>query len=219
LSFVSENRFNENANVQTSQTYSNQKNYVTGFQIPLIATLGGKEGIYGVVSVPPGLLPVGWSITLSQLNETELRKPKPSKGVCDSNDKAVQQQEGLASVAFDMVIRDDQGREKSLQDLLKGVKKDSSASKGLGINLAYLLTPEQRKTLEDGKGELQYIYLDNGDKSWSFLDEKTTAKGGSFGNATTSVNHLTSKFGRQFSSSFFLFPYSFLFIKVSRYCL
>jgi len=165
----------------------------------LVATFRGKEGIYGLVTVPPGLLPVGWSITLSQLNETDLEKPKPAEKSCHSPSKESQAQEGLVTVAFDMVIRDDQGRERPLQDLLKEAKPGSEAAKGLGINLIYFLTPEQRQILNQGDGELKYIYLDNGDESWNLLGEETSTKGGSFGNATTSVNHLTSEFSLCFS--------------------
>jgi len=149
-------------------------------------TVAGDESgaVYGTIVIPPRLIPVGWTIKITPVNESELEKPKPKSDGCAKVDEEEQK---VDSVAFNMVILDQRGRERSLQKLLE---RDKS-KEGIQITLAYSLTKAQRKTFNPD--DLKFIYLQEGDDSWKLSAEDVTVSGKGFGNITTTINHLTSK--------------------------
>jgi len=164
--------------------------FKSGVTIPILA----GEFSYGAITIPPGLIPAGWSVTITAVEKNDLKKPKPTKddnsGCGDSNNKdsSDDNETGeLATVGFDMTIRDENGKERSLANLLQ----KASDTEGIGIRLVYSLTKEQQMRFSEK--DLRYIYLENGDEAWKFVDaENKILKPGSFGNITTTVDHLTS---------------------------
>jgi len=137
------------------------------------------------ISIPPGLIPVGWSVVISPVNNTDLKKPKPSSDNCGGDQQSSDVE--INSIAFNMVILDDRGRERSLQQLLER----SRDGQGLKITLAYSMTDSERKNFR--VNDLKFIFLEEGDKSWQVSSEDVDITGNGFGNITTTINHLTSK--------------------------
>eukprot|EP01102_Stenamoeba_stenopodia_P018582 TRINITY_DN6835_c0_g5_i1.p1 TRINITY_DN6835_c0_g5~~TRINITY_DN6835_c0_g5_i1.p1 ORF type:complete len:945 (-),score=93.12 TRINITY_DN6835_c0_g5_i1:82-2832(-) len=157
--------------------------YRNGVKIDLIAKgRDGRKYKYGDVTVPPQLVPIGWTIDIYRVNSADLNKPKPSKDECGSDKKKNPSE--IVSIAFNMIIRDEHGRQRSLEDLLKKQKD----SKGLGLELSYFLDNKQKK---DGKS-LKIGYLGDKDSSWKFLDGNDSPVKDNFGNAKGHTNHLTS---------------------------
>jgi len=155
--------------------------------VPLLVR--GKGNLfyeYGTVSIPPKLIPVGWSVEIKRVNASDQSKPKPSSkaGDCDKENK--QSSQDPVTISFDLVIKDEKGRERKLQDLLK-----ARESRGIELSLQYLLKDKQTNS-----EALRYIYLDDGEPEWSFLDEDTKSGNDDFGRANTTLKHLTSKSSR-----------------------
>jgi len=164
--------------------------FKNGVTIPILA---GKYS-YGSITIPPGLIPVGWSVTITAVDKKDLAKPKPTKddgsgGCGDSKKKDSSKDEetgGIATIAFDLTIRDEDGKERSLAELLQ-----ASKTEGIDIRLVYSISKEQQKRFSEK--DLRFIYLENGDEAWNFVDgENKVSKPGSFGNISTTVDHLTS---------------------------
>jgi len=190
---VSKEEFEPDSVIDRSVTTVTKKLFVEGFDIPLTVTRDNQQSTYGVVSVPPGLIPVGWAVVISPVNQTELDKPKPSddcgEGQTDNGGSA----ERIRSIAFNMVILDNRARERSLQELLQ---RDRSGE-GLGISLTYSLTKSERERFS--AKDLRYIYLEEGGDSWQLSSDQVKISGVSdgFGNISTTVAHLTSKYLRK----------------------
>jgi len=132
----------------------------------------GHRGIYGRIHLEPGLIPVGWTVEVLPVNETDLQKPKPSTSTCgDSNGEAAQAQSAVVSLAFNLVIRDSKGRKRSLEELLNA-----------------------RKNSSHNRDRLRFGYLRDGDSAWQHLEDNSDVEfEGDFGNATAVTKHLTSK--------------------------
>jgi len=76
-----------------------------GFIIPL--TRSGK--LFGLVTVPSGLIPVGWTILISPVSDEDLKKDTPSQhSECDTKSKKNHdkpEEQKFVSLAFDMKIK------------------------------------------------------------------------------------------------------------------
>lgn len=140
--------------------------------------------MYGSIVIPPELIPVDWTVKITPVNDTELEKPKPEVTGCGS-DKVDEKDQQVDSVAFNMVILDSKGRQRSLQKLLERNHGD-----GIEITLAFSLSKSQRDQFNSN--DLKFIYLQEGDESWQLSTEDVTVSGNGFGNITTTINHLTS---------------------------
>jgi len=157
-----------------------------GVKFEIIATgKNGKKYAYGSVSVPAHLIPVGWSVEISRVEHSDLEKPKPSTN-CEGSDNDNTLKSQIVSLAFDLIIRDQHGRQRSLEALLKG----ENESKGLELELSYLLENHEK----DGN-QLRMGYLGDGDSSWKYLDDKPSTVSDVFGRKKGTTNHLTSNFG------------------------
>jgi len=135
------------------------------------------------------LIPVGWRVVISPVNQTDRNKPKPSSSSdnCDDKKEDTTNDEAIKSIAFNMVILDDRGWERSLQQLLE----HSKTGEGLRITLTYSLIESELK--DHNEKDLKFIFLQDGDESWQVSDEDVEITGETFGNISTTVYHLTSK--------------------------
>jgi len=189
VSSISKSEFDPNSDIDESITRITKSVFKYGIDIPLTVTQDdGTKSSYGEVSIPPGLVPIGWSVVISPVNQTDLDKPKPysTSDSCGGGDRHESEEPEIRSIAFNMVILDDRGRQRPLQELLD----KSKSGQGLGITLTYSMPQSQRMQLRD----LKFIFLEEGDDSWrvSAEDIEITGNNG-FGNISTTVNHLTSK--------------------------
>jgi len=186
---VTRDEFSKNTAILGTSQKITRKDYQSGFTIDV--TGPGKSGqkqpvfSYGSVRVPSGLIPVGWTVDIYSVNETDLEKPKPTKKRCSDGNVEGSDEAEIVSVAFNLVIRDEKGRERSLEALLKKRGKE-----GLGLELSYSLSKEQRSS----DNSLQFGYLRDGDPSWKFLeDTQDISAKHEFGRAKGTTNHLTSE--------------------------
>ena len=192
---VSKDDFDPDSVIDKSVTTVTKKLSEEGFNIPLTVTRGNQQGVYGVVSGPPGLIPVGWTVVISPVNATDLNKPQPSDHCGDVHKTG---NNGIGddsrSIAFNVVILDTQGRERSLQELLQ-----RENGEGLGISLTYSMTESERDRFS--AKDLRYIYLEEGGDSWQLSSDHVDITGGrdGFGNISTTVSHLTSITSHNFS--------------------
>jgi len=91
------------------------------------------------------------------------------------------------SIPFNLVIKDSQGRERTLEELLNAREN----SKGIELQLVYDLSKFDGRP---DQGRLQFGYLRDGDSAWNLLEGTSPiAFDQDFGNATATTNHLTSK--------------------------
>jgi len=126
--------------------------------------------------MPPGLLPEGWSITVSAVSLSDREKSLPlpkfdntspssssssssssSDGQCleEPSDEDLSQ---LASLAFNMVIRDSKNRIRSLEHTMKVAK----SRHGLELKLTFVISSKQEKRLRaqgEGLGGFRFSYL------------------------------------------------------------
>jgi len=187
---ISKGDFDPNVEIDKTTTQITKEEFKQGIDIPLTVTQGDNQKSYGEISIPPGLIPVGWTVVISPVNQTDLDKPKPSSssGNCDNKeDQETTSDRGIKSIAFNMVILDNRGRERSLRQLLES----SNTGQGLGISLTYSMTKSDRKDFN--VKDLRLIFLEEGDESWQVSGEDVEITGNGFGNFTTTINHLTSK--------------------------
>jgi len=186
---VEEKDFDPEAPIQPTKTVITEETFKTGVTIPLTVSGGDQPGaVYGTIVVPPRLIPVGWTIKITPVNESELEKPKPKSSSDNQCDSTIDEEEQrVDSVAFNMVILDQRGRERSLQKLLER----EHSKEGIRITLAYSLNKAQRKSFSPD--DLKFIYLQDGDESWKLSADDVTVSGKGFGNITTTISHLTSK--------------------------
>eukprot|EP01102_Stenamoeba_stenopodia_P011629 TRINITY_DN3595_c0_g2_i1.p1 TRINITY_DN3595_c0_g2~~TRINITY_DN3595_c0_g2_i1.p1 ORF type:complete len:623 (-),score=111.54 TRINITY_DN3595_c0_g2_i1:206-2074(-) len=179
-------QFYSNAVLLESTTRVTESDHEDGFSVLILFKHKQRLYLYGVVTFPPKLIPVGWVVRITAVEQDDLEKPKPGKNKsCGENDDDHTGQ--LVSIAFDLVIRDDKGHERTLQELLKHTNE-----KGISIELVYALTEDQQDCFDRKKKELRFIYLEDGDDSWSFVDDGDSIERNTFGNISTTVNHLTS---------------------------
>ena len=190
---VTPNQFNTGAKVKPSMTLITKEMHQDGVVIPIVA--GSNKLSYGSVTIPPQLIPAGWTVTITAVNQTDLAKPKPQSSPssqCGSDPKNAEESEGdMVTIAFDMIIRDQRGKERTLQELLK---RKRHLGEGIQIKLSYSMTSEQKKLFDSDKRTMQFIYLEDGNDAWREVDSETKFSGGKFGSVTTTVDHLTSKF-------------------------
>jgi len=186
---ITKPNFNSKSEVDKTETGITKAEFKEGIDIPLIVTQrdNKKRWSYGEISIPPGLIPVGWTVAISPVNETDLHKPKPSSGKCDNKGQETESIGGIKSIAFNIVILDNRGRERSLQQLLER----SKTGQGLGISLTYSMTDSDRKDFNEKN--LRFVFLQEGDESWQVSGEDVDITGNGFGNISTTVSHLTSK--------------------------
>jgi len=196
---VAEQNFKPNSQVDKSTTKITDNVFIEGVEIPLTVSssrTGGKQtsSTYGSISIPPKLIPVGWSVLITPVNETETKKPKPSSSndSCGSSstDDGEEDTGQFSSLAFNMEIEDERGHQRSLQELLS--RSDNSEAGGIEITLSYSMTRSQREQFDPS--EMKFVYLETGDTEWKLSNEDVRLSGdGGFGNISTTVNHLTSK--------------------------
>jgi len=163
-----------------------------------------RSEVYGQIIFSSGLIPGGWTIRITAVNDTDYEKPKPVADRHHSNDCGDQTDSSdsgagddgrvVASIAFDMTIWDPKGRERTLQELLR---KQRNAS--VTIQLRYSIPKRYQKYLSKKQRlSLQYIYLEDGDDAWSYLNndatetDNQTLRSSSFGTLSTRLDHLTS---------------------------
>jgi len=185
---ISKGAFNPDSQIDKSTTQITKEAFKDGVEIPLTVTDGKETSLYGTISIPPGLIPVGWTVVITPVNETDLDKPKPSTSSDCDKEKGNSSGGEIRSIAFNMVILDDRGRQRSLQELLQ----KSKSGEGLGITLAYSLTGTDQKKFNTD--DLKFIFLQEGDDAWQLAGDQVTISGSGegFGNISTTVDHLTS---------------------------
>jgi len=143
-----------------------------------------------VITTSYGLIPRGWTIIIAPVNHTDLDKDKPERK--DKEDCNERKSSSLASIAFDMKIKDHKGRQRRLQDLL------NKASNGfVHVELSYLVPKDHRDSVHQHSARLDYIYLENGDSAWKYLKDQNEDPDEAiptFGSLSTELDHLTSMF-------------------------
>jgi len=179
----------QNAELTESTTTIKKSTNKNGFEINLVGT--GKNGnnySYGSVQIPPKLVPVGWTVSIYRVSKTDLKKPKPSsKDGCGDKKKKKESSSDVVSIAFNLIIKDQHGKERSLAELMKKTNNKD----GIEIELVYGLKSSQQKS--DNK--LRFGYLQDGESAWKYLENSdyiSANKG--FGKAKATTKHLTSEF-------------------------
>eukprot|EP01102_Stenamoeba_stenopodia_P017175 TRINITY_DN6118_c0_g1_i1.p1 TRINITY_DN6118_c0_g1~~TRINITY_DN6118_c0_g1_i1.p1 ORF type:complete len:680 (-),score=127.69 TRINITY_DN6118_c0_g1_i1:169-2208(-) len=180
---VKQNNYSPNARLEPVSTKITKSNAKKGIDIDLVATGSDQQShIYGSVHLEANLVPVGWTVEVLPVNETDLQKPKPTSKCGDSNDD---EESVIVSLAFNLVIKDEEGRERSLEDLL-----DARANKGIGLELSYDLS---RFDTHSSRDRLRFAYLQDGDSAWKLLEDSSNiAFDDDFGSAKATTKHLTS---------------------------